>query len=101
IGGAIRWLVDRSSKNQSIAETESSSGMLLSSGLIAGGAIAGIFIAFLGASEDLTKALDMHEKVGAFGTSDLYPTLIFLGLGAFLFAVGRQWLLKPAAAPKE
>lgn len=101
IGGAIRWLVDRSTQNKSIADTESSPGMLLSSGLIAGGAIAGIFIAFLGANENVSKALDMHEKVGALATSDLYPTLIFLGLGAFLFSVGRQWLFKPAAAPKE
>ncbi|OQA07224.1 MAG: hypothetical protein BWY66_01477 [bacterium ADurb.Bin374] len=74
--------------------------MLLSSGLIAGGAIAGIFIAFLGASEDVSKALDMHEKVGALATSDLFPTLIFLGLGAFLFSVGRQWILKPFAGSK-
>ncbi len=100
IGGAIRWLVDRTAKNQSIAETESSPGMLLSSGLIAGGAIAGIFIAFLGANENVSKTLDMHEKVGALATSDLYPTLIFLGLGAFLFSVGRQWILKPSAGSK-
>src|SRR5262249_35649357 len=40
LGGMVRWLVDRRSK-KSDAEGDSSPGVLLSSGLIAGGALAG------------------------------------------------------------
>ena len=59
IGGAIRWLVDarqrrhlRSrqitlSEEEMVAESDKSPGVLLSSGYIAGGAIAGIFVAIL------------------------------------------------------
>src|SRR6266513_5031579 len=57
VGVLIRWLVDRKqraslkssnlSEEQLIAESDKSPGVLLSSGYIAGGAIAGIVIAFL------------------------------------------------------
>ncbi len=43
IGGIIRWFVDRKQKDKSNSEQESSPGVLYSSGLIAGGAIGGIF----------------------------------------------------------
>src|SRR5436190_13708142 len=56
LGGMIRWLVDRTirrrhrhaqmSEEQLVAEGDKSPGVLLSSGYIAGGAIAGIAIAF-------------------------------------------------------
>ena len=56
-GGLIRWLVDRKMRKQAshadlsderfIEESDKSSGVLLASGYIAGGAIAGIIIAFL------------------------------------------------------
>lgn len=45
LGGLIRWLVD-ALKRRSTAESEMSPGVLLSSGYIAGGAIAGVLIAF-------------------------------------------------------
>jgi putative OPT family oligopeptide transporter len=57
IGGLVRWLVDRRARKQAAyaamseeqfaAETDKSPGVLLASGYIAGGAIAGIVIAFL------------------------------------------------------
>ncbi|MBV8593746.1 MAG: OPT/YSL family transporter [Caulobacteraceae bacterium] len=57
IGGAVRWLVDRHLKGrfrdanltpaELIAETDKSPGVLVASGYIAGGAIAGIGIAFM------------------------------------------------------
>jgi uncharacterized oligopeptide transporter (OPT) family protein len=56
-GGVIRWLVDRHmrkrashadlSEERLVEESDKSSGVLLASGYIAGGAIAGILIAFL------------------------------------------------------
>ena len=53
IGGLVRWLIDRKQKMKSakmtptelIAETDKGPGVLMASGYIAGGAIAGIFIA--------------------------------------------------------
>lgn len=42
VGGIIRWLVDRKRKGQNAAEAEFSPGVLMASGLIAGGAIAGV-----------------------------------------------------------
>ena len=57
IGGIIRWLVDRKirmrlrhknlTEEQLVAEGDKSQGVLMASGYIAGGAIAGIVIAFL------------------------------------------------------
>ena len=45
IGGALRWLADRL-RRTSAAEAEMSPGVLLSSGYIAGGSIAGVVVAF-------------------------------------------------------
>ncbi|HEX4142434.1 MAG TPA: oligopeptide transporter, OPT family [Pirellulales bacterium] len=45
-GGAVRWLADRLARN-SATESESSPGILLSSGYIAGGTIAGVLAAML------------------------------------------------------
>ncbi len=45
LGGAVRWAVDRVGR-RTTAESEMSPGVLLSSGYIAGGAIAGVLIAF-------------------------------------------------------
>lgn len=100
IGGIVRWLADLSSK-QSATESESSPGVLMSSGLIAGGAIAGICIALLSVKEELMAKLDLSRQVGDLATSDLYPTLIFFGLCLFLFAVGRQWLFGAGVAIKK
>jgi hypothetical protein len=57
IGGLVRWLVDRQMRKKAglrrddagavYAESDKSPGVLLASGYIAGGAIAGIIIAFL------------------------------------------------------
>jgi uncharacterized oligopeptide transporter (OPT) family protein len=57
IGGAVRWLVDSKRRGQAdrahlteeehIAEGDKSPGVLMASGYIAGGAIAGIVIAFM------------------------------------------------------
>jgi len=58
LGGALRWGIDRM-KRQSAEEADMSPGVLMSSGYIAGGAIAGVVVAFMGFSGSLTKALDL------------------------------------------
>lgn len=45
VGGAIAWLVSNSSKDKSIADARRDRGTLISSGLIAGGALFGVFAA--------------------------------------------------------
>src|SRR5207244_12213874 len=67
-GGVIRWLVEQrvKSENRSLAEVESGPGVLFSSGMIAGGAIAGIVVAAIaGAGSARGRAADwLAESVG-------------------------------------
>jgi uncharacterized oligopeptide transporter (OPT) family protein len=57
VGGALRGFVDRA-RNFTPEEAETSPGTLMSTGLIAGGSLAGIIIALLIVFEDLGKAID-------------------------------------------
>ncbi len=101
-GGVIRWLVERkkSPGTESIAELESGPGVLFSSGLIAGGAIAGIFVAGLAtilnsraaaanipAADYLAHLAGVESGLGAFAASDLVAMAIFLAMGAMLWRV--------------
>src|SRR5262249_55409062 len=58
IGGLVRWFVDKIKGNNSDAET--SPGVLLSSGYIAGGSIAGVLIAFMSFSPWLSNLINFH-----------------------------------------
>ena len=110
VGGLIRWMVDARqrrhfqlrgvtmSEEELVAETDKSPGVLLSSGYIAGGAIAGIIIAFLEGvlSKQDTALNDWATKYNPFFDgpwSDLLSLLPFLGLGVLLYLVGRERLL--------
>jgi len=108
LGGIVRWLVELSTKT-SAAESESSPGVLVSSGLIAGGAIAGIGTAMMALNEGLTKKLNIGQAIKTMAETDsnykvlqmltesnLFSTILFLVLGLFLYMVGRRWLLKPS-----
>jgi hypothetical protein len=77
VGGLVRHVVDRV-RGGSAAESEFSPGTLLSSGYIAGGAIAGVLIALLEivSGGALTRALNLPEQLGTGGA-----------LGRFLHAV--------------
>jgi len=98
VGGAVRWLVDRKRRGESSAEAEFSPGMLLASGLIAGGSIAGVVQSvILTAQKD--KLFDLSGKLPAFFTSGegsgnlgafgtWWPMLPFIGLAAFLYQQG-------------
>jgi len=103
IGGLIRWLVDASRRRrlrnltaeQLAAESDRSPGVLLSSGYIAGGAIAGIVIAFLaGAFDRVDAALnDWSEAHNPFfhgAWSDLLALIPFVLICALLYVVGRE-----------
>jgi putative OPT family oligopeptide transporter len=125
IGGLVRWLVDRKRKGeleakgvrlteeQLTAEGDKSPGVLMASGYIAGGAIAGIVIAFLAgvlgeidqaltlwSGGDPEKHIEGHNPFFAGDNSDLLSMIPFVAITAILYFVGREMLLadkKPAA----
>lgn len=102
VGGAIRWMADHfSHKDESlsaieqIAETDKSPGVLLASGYIAGGAIAGIVIAFLSGVLEQTDAAigrwsSAHNPFFAGPGSDALSLAPFIVISALLFFFGRK-----------
>jgi putative OPT family oligopeptide transporter len=107
IGGAVRYLVDiflkkklasrNLTEDQIVAETDKSNGVLLASGYIAGGAIAGILIALFAVQPSLKSIQDKAEhwaKEGnPFFSSDFLGFLPFVVLAVVLYMVGREiWL---------
>ncbi len=107
VGGLIRWLVDRArrkelahkqlSEEQLLAEGDKSPGVLMASGYIAGGAIAGIIIAFLaGVLTNFDNSIAKWAEGNPFfngAASDLLALIPFALLTVLLFMVGREKLL--------
>jgi putative OPT family oligopeptide transporter len=91
VGGLLRWLADRvSGKSASETETETSPGVLLSSGYIAGGTLCGLIIAFFAFLPDtFNAALDLGTHLGAeYNAKDSpYPKLVALAMFAVLAGV--------------
>ena len=126
LGGLARWVVDSYLKRSSharlaviadpeararaeveeIARTETSSGVLLASGLIAGGSMAGVMLAFFEFSPALKDGIDMSKYLGktlldlkATGWQYLVPSLVlFGGLIFMLILAGMGTIFKQ---PKE
>jgi putative OPT family oligopeptide transporter len=103
-GGAIRALVDRRLRRQPVhaqlseaqfaEESDKSPGVLLASGFIAGGAIAGILIALLAGVLDradafLTNWSTAHNPFFAGPLSDVLSLIPFAAICALLYYVGR------------
>ena len=83
------------------AESDKSPGVLLASGYIAGGAIAGIGIAFLaGVLSDfdhtITTWAGAHNPFFNGPRADLLSLIPYVALCGFLYLVAREKLLKPA-----
>jgi hypothetical protein len=113
----VRWLVDaytrrkhkgkRLTEDQLTAEGDKSPGVLLASGYIAGGAIAGILIAIL-AGVPLLAPIDnrfnewatAHNPVFNGPYADALSMVLFLALCGFLYLVGRESLLGPKKGPR-
>lgn len=64
VGGVIRWLVDSYNRVPKDKEDDSSPAVLLSSGYIAGGAIAAVLISFLNFRKEWLGALDLSNWLG-------------------------------------
>jgi uncharacterized oligopeptide transporter (OPT) family protein len=110
IGGIIRWLVDRKirmrlrhknlTEEQLVAEGDKSQGVLMASGYIAGGAIAGIVIAFLAG-----VLTDSDRRIQEWSTANnpffhgplenVLPLIPFAILVGILLMTGRGRLFAP------
>jgi uncharacterized oligopeptide transporter (OPT) family protein len=86
VGGLIRAIVDRA-RRFTPEESETSPGTMMSTGLIAGGSLAGIIIALLVVFENLGKALDFSRFVGSESMLRHYSVAAFAVLTLALFAV--------------
>ncbi len=101
----MRWLVDRRQRGgaraaglteaQLAAESDKSPGVLLASGYIAGGAIAGIVIAFMaGVLTDqdaaITRWAEASNPFYAGAHSDWLALIPFVGLAGLLYYMGRR-----------
>jgi len=112
IGGFARWLADRHTWQQPkyaamnadefAQESDKSPGVLLASGYIAGGAIAGIIIAILqgvpafeGLNDAIEKWADAHNPCYNGPWSDALTLIPFAALTGFLYLVARGKLLAP------
>jgi hypothetical protein len=100
-----RWLVDRRQRHalrdaglteaQLSAESDKSPGVLLASGYIAGGAIAGIVIAFMAGvltarDTAITNWAKLHNPFYAGAHSDLLALIPFVLLAGLLYWVARR-----------
>ncbi len=111
IGGLVRLMVDkwiarkhagaRLTRDQLIAEGDKSAGVLMASGYIAGGAIAGILIAFLAG---VPAMAGFNKTIETFGESNplrsgpvanLWSLIPFAILIMVLYLTGREKLLAP------
>jgi hypothetical protein len=98
VGGLVRFIVEKMTGREE-QETEVSSGMLYSTGLVAGGSVAGVLIAGMSMIEwdqhrqNLLRWIGDHsghlaERQGRF--ADLVALLAFTGLCYLLFRKARQ-----------
>jgi uncharacterized oligopeptide transporter (OPT) family protein len=105
VGGAVRWLVDRrsnklirnqaSNRDKNIVSSDGSLGILLASGYIAGGALAGVLIAIMAGvtmnfDENLTEWASKNNPFYGGANANLLTMLPYLLIVFLLYWVGRE-----------
>jgi uncharacterized oligopeptide transporter (OPT) family protein len=113
VGGLVRWLADlyvrdknrgrKLTEEQLTAEGDKSPGVLMASGYIAGGAIAGILIAFMAGvtadfTENITRWSVANNPFFEGASSDLLSVLPFAALTLLLYLVSREVILTPRSS---
>jgi hypothetical protein len=118
MGGILRWAVDawqaRSSaasieaagddaeararaEIEAIRKSETSPGVLLASGYIAGGSLAGVVVAFLEFAPSFQKTINLGPQVADLGVvNDVVALALFAFLIGFAILVGMGMIFKPA-----
>jgi OPT family oligopeptide transporter len=91
IGGAVRGLVDWRNKRKNIKltaeEEDLGKGTLFATGLVAGGAIMGVIVAFLSASESVSKLLTKVNTEQSLSSAPLLGEEGYKWLGVAFFAI--------------
>jgi putative OPT family oligopeptide transporter len=110
VGGMIRWLVDRYTRrkhasatlteDQLVAEGDKSNGVLLSSGYIAGGTLAGVLFALMAIPwkerlDAFQKWAEAHNPFFEGPQADLLSMIPFAALTILLYLVGREVWFAP------
>jgi len=114
VGGVVRWAVDRwiarkhagrnLAEDELAAEGDKSPGVLMASGYIAGGAIAGILIAFVAGVPAMAgvnraiEAMSVNNPLFSGPMADALSLVPFVVLVAVLYLTGREALLRPAGS---
>ncbi len=79
LGACVGWMINHSSKEEKLNKARGDKAILIASGLIAGGALAGVFDA-------LTKTLGFEPQLGLSDNFRNWAGLVvFLGLALFLY----------------
>ena len=95
LGAAVAWFVERSSKDAVLSKARHEKGTLIASGFIAGGALVGVFAAFLKFLEDsahvhlipdMTTWGGFGVFVGAWGNWIGLTVFLLLAAGLYLDA---------------
>lgn len=92
VGGMLRGLIEKIQSFKKIKQTEeekeSGPGILFSSGLIAGGSIAGILLALVSVNDTLMNRINLGSLFQASQESNLLSLVVFLGLCLALVLTG-------------
>ena len=92
LGGLVRAIAERVRPAGAGADGDSSPGVLLSSGYIAGGSIMAVALAFLQFDQSIPKLLDLSAMVGAWKDANGPAVAAFGLLAAVLLVVGSERL---------
>lgn len=100
IGGAIRGIVEMKQQKEGVAkkedEEELGKGNLFATGLVAGGAVAGVIIAFIAGSdggEKMLNAISLEAPIVSLISQEGYfimGTLFFAAMGLILYRVAKK-----------
>jgi putative OPT family oligopeptide transporter len=119
IGGVLRWGIDKylarasaadfeaagddpearaRAEIEAIRRSETSPGVLLASGYIAGGSLAGVVAAFLEFTPGFKKEIDLSGSVAGLGwANEVLALILFAALIGFAVLVGTGKIFKPPA----
>ena len=106
VGGAIKGIVDRRSGKTGAAGEDLGPGSLFATGLVAGGALAGVLVALLSVNDSVLKALEKVDLTGLLsgalgeGGYQILGVAFFTVMGVVLYRVARTTLTIDLRPPR-